>query len=93
MQKKLHSLEADTSTSQKSNEQTVNVIDFLNPIGDEIAVKYLFENRALTEKPGDTFKMIDEQNGKVVMPGAIPDSAAHKLSRRIAVLRPGKILC
>ena len=85
MQKKLNSLDANTSANQDSSREVVNIVDFLNEYGDEVVIKYLFEHKELVAKLGDPFDMIDK-NGNVVMPSPIPENAAHRLSGRIAVL-------
>lgn len=86
MQKKLRSLDASTSSDQKSSDELVNITDFLNPYGDVICLKYLMEHKELVKKLGDPFGMVDEKTGQIRMPAQIPDNAAHKLSGRMAVM-------
>jgi len=95
MQKKLHSLDANTSSNQKSSDELVNVVDFLNVYGDELVVEYLFNNaqemsavntsQSLIRKLGDPFDMIQD-DGSVKMPVKTPPDAAHRITGRVAVL-------
>ncbi len=86
MQKKLRSLDANTSSNQKSSEEVVNVVDFLNTYGDEVVIKYLVDNPELVLKLGDPFNMYNEKLKKVIAPVQDVPDAAHRLSGRIAIL-------
>jgi len=86
LQKKLRSLDANTSSNQKQNDQLLNISDFLNKYGDEIVVKYLMENTQLIAKLGDPLKMINS-SGQVQEPETSQKlNAAHRVSGRVAVL-------
>ena len=82
LQKKLKSLDANTTSNQKQSSTILQTEDFLNKYGDKIVTEYLFENLELNEKIGDPLKFEDDnKDGK-----AIIEDAAHKVSGRVAVL-------
>lgn len=80
LQKKLKSLDANTTSNQKSSTKILDVPDFLNKYGDRIVAEYLKENpeiNLLLDDPigvggGDTEEGLED--------------AAHKVSGRVAVL-------
>jgi len=78
LQKKLKSLDANTSSNQKQSNSILDVPDFLNKYGDKVVVEYLKENpdiNALLGNPVDLGGGTELNNG-----------AAHKVSGRVAVL-------
>ncbi|HUX53947.1 MAG TPA: strawberry notch C-terminal domain-containing protein [Williamwhitmania sp.] len=79
LQKKLKSLDANTTSNQKNSETIMKSDDFLNKYGDEIVVTYLSENPELNEVIGDPLKL----NGTKA---ENTEDAAHRVSGRIAVL-------
>lgn len=78
LQKKLKSLDANTSSNQKQSSKILEVPDFLNKYGDEIVYNYLQENLALNEQLGDPLKFGSGESSK--------EDAALKTSGRVAVL-------
>lgn len=85
LQKKLHSLDANTSSNQKQSDNLINIVDFLNKIGDQLVVKYLIENQPMIHKLGDPLGMIDSET-KEIHPPTDFTNAAHRVSGRVAVL-------
>jgi hypothetical protein len=82
LQRKLKSLDANTTSSQKQNENLMDNrnSDFLNKYGDQIVVEYLKENPLINRAIGDPLKMEGEETIN------IPADAAHRVSGRIAIL-------
>lgn len=78
LQKKLKSLDANTSSNQKQSESLLNVPDFLNKYGDEIVYDYLTENPDINDMLGDPLKIGKE--------GENSENAALRVSGRVAVL-------
>lgn len=76
LQKKLKSLDANTSSNQKQSDKIMNVEDFLNKYGDKVVKEYLEENPEINEILDDPLKSSEE---------AI-EGLAHKVSGRVAVL-------
>jgi P-loop containing NTP hydrolase pore-1/C-terminal domain on Strawberry notch homologue len=95
LQKKLKSLDANTSSNQKQSNKILDVPDFLNKYGDKIVKDYLIENprinyllnNPLHLKNGDEDNMEEDSisNGKTEEKTNLAD-AAHKVSGRVAVL-------
>ncbi|HEY8935689.1 MAG TPA: strawberry notch C-terminal domain-containing protein, partial [Cyclobacteriaceae bacterium] len=74
LQKKLKSLDANTTSNQKSSTKILDVPDFLNKYGDKVVDEYLAENpeiNALLDFP---------------LASGEKEEAAHKVSGRVAVL-------
>ena len=90
MQKKLHSLYANTSANQKASDELVSVVDFINKYGNRVVCEYLLSKSGLITKLGDPAGMIDSKSGNISMPAPIPDDAAHKTTGRIAILEIGE---
>lgn len=90
MQKKLHSLSANTSANQKASDELVSVVDFINKYGNKVVCEYLLSKSGLINKLGDPAKMMDAKSGGIGMPNPIPDDAAHKTTGRIAILEIGE---
>ena len=59
---KLKSLDANTTSSQKSKFNEMQVVDYLNKYGDEVTWQYMLEHPELSEKLGDPLKMLSEGN-------------------------------
>jgi hypothetical protein len=78
LQKKLKSLDANTSSNQKQSSSILDVPDFLNKYGDAIVMEYLKENIELNELLGDPLKLRGEKEVK--------EDGALKVSGRVAVL-------
>ncbi len=81
LQKKLKSLDANTTSNQKSSTKILDVPDFLNKYGDKIVAEYLKENPEVN-------KLLDDPLGieKREVEAAVLEDAAHKVSGRVAVL-------
>jgi hypothetical protein len=81
LQKKLKSLDANTTSNQKSSTKILDVPDFLNKYGDRIVAEYLNENKEVNT-------LLDDPLGleKREADGAELEDAAHKVSGRVAVL-------
>lgn len=83
LQKKLKSLDANTTSNQKQSTKILDVPDFLNKYGDKIVKEYLSENHDINDLLDDPLHLKDsgEDNGRNTM-----EEAAHKVSGRVAVL-------
>src|SRR5207237_831131 len=85
LQRKLKSLDANTTSNQKQSTKILDVPDFLNKYGDRLVKEYLTENPEVD-------KLIDRplSDGDVEHDGTDRESyvtdAAHKVSGRVAVL-------
>lgn len=82
LQKKLKSLDANTSSNQKQSTKILDVPDFLNKYGDKIVTEYLLENPNINELLNDPLKLNNTDNEE----GNSTEDAAHKVSGRVAVL-------
>jgi len=81
LQKKLKSLDANTSSNQKQSDKILHVEDFLNKYGDKIVTEYLTENDDINQLLGDPLDFEGDNKGSSVI-----EDAAHKVSGRVAVL-------
>jgi hypothetical protein len=82
LQKKLKSLDANTTSNQKQSTKILDVPDFLNKYGDKIVKEYLQENPDINELLNDPLELTktkSESRGEV-------EDAAMKVSGRVAVL-------
>lgn len=84
LQKKLKSLDANTSSNQKNSENLLSVDDFLNKYGDTIVKNYLLENVDLNEKLGDLLNLKESSSDNQKQ--SVPENLAHRASGRVAVL-------
>lgn len=84
LQKKLKSLDANTTSSQKQSEELLDKTqaDFLNKYGDGIVAEYLLENKEINTLIGDPLKLDGTSIDKM------PDitDASHRVSGRVAIL-------
>jgi len=92
LQRKLKSLDANTTSNQKSSQQLMKSDDFLNKYGDKIVMEFLKEfpefNTAIGEPYGKKSANSDgegEDSGSTDKDGT-PEGAAHKVSGRVAIL-------
>ena len=87
LQKKLKSLDANTSANQRNSEALMKSEDFLNKYGDRVVAIYMKENPDLNEALGDPLHLNDsESDSGKRSKGSAPENAAHKVSGRVAVL-------
>lgn len=82
LQKKLKSLDANTTSNQKQSTKILDVPDFLNKYGDKVVTQYLQDNPDINKLLGDPLKFEDTRNEG----GNVLEDAAHKVSGRVAVL-------
>lgn len=59
---KLKSLDANTTSSQKSKFNEMEIVDYLNKYGDEVVWEYMKEHPELEERLGDPLKILKESN-------------------------------
>lgn len=78
LQKKLKSLDANTSSNQKQSNSILDVPDFLNKYGDQVVLEYLQENKEVNDLLDNPLKLGTGQE--------IKEGGAHKVSGRVAVL-------
>lgn len=82
---KLKSLDANTTSSQKSKVNEMEIVDFLNKYGDQVVVEYLKENRELADKLLDPLHfegLEDEKIDKITA----SEGDASKVAGRVALL-------
>ncbi|MFN4313306.1 MAG: strawberry notch C-terminal domain-containing protein [Chitinophagaceae bacterium] len=85
LQKKLKSLDANTTSNQKQSTKILDVPDFLNKYGDKIVKEYLMENKDINDLLDDPLHLSDsgeDSDGR----SAAMEEAAHRVSGRVAVL-------
>ena len=81
---KLKSLDANTTSNQKSKTNEIEVVDFLNKYGDEVVADYLWENLDINDKLNNPLEIGDgtsESSGEKA-----PDGISRKASGRVALL-------
>ena len=59
---KLKSLDANTTSSQKSKFNEIEIVDYLNKYGDEVVWEYMKEHPELEERLGDPLEMLHDGN-------------------------------
>ena len=84
LQKKLKSLDANTTSNQKQSTKILDVPDFLNKYGDKLVKEYLGENPAINMLLDDPLHMADSSADSGDY--SLTEDAAHKVSGRVAVL-------
>jgi hypothetical protein len=84
LQKKLKSLDANTTSNQKQSTKILDVPDFLNKYGDKIVVEYLMENPGVNRLLDDPLHLTDSESDSGS--SLVPEDAAHRVSGRVAVL-------
>ncbi|MBS1981685.1 MAG: strawberry notch C-terminal domain-containing protein [Bacteroidetes bacterium] len=84
LQKKLKSLDANTTSNQKQSEAVLSVDDFLNKIGDRVVTTYLKDNPTINTLLDDPLGLSESSadNGN----NTVMEDAAHRVSGRVAVL-------
>ena len=83
LQRKLKSLDANTTSNQKQSSRVLDVSDFLNKYGDKVVVEYLHENKIINDLIGNPLN-IREEDGEIKSDNI--EDKAHKVSGRIAIL-------
>ena len=90
---KLKSLDANTTSSQKSKFNEMQVVDYLNKYGDEVTWQYMTEHPELEEKLGDPLKMLSsnkdedtKRNPLFEKEGGEKDGCAAKIARYLPFL-------
>jgi len=86
LQKKLKSLDANTTSNQKQSTKILDVPDFLNKYGDKIVRDYLMENKEINELLDDPLSLEDSKGDSGSQNAVVLEDAAHKVSGRVAVL-------
>ncbi len=61
---KLKSLDANTTSSQKSKFNEMEIVDYLNKYGDDVVWEYLKEHPELAERLGDPLDMLQEKKAE-----------------------------
>lgn len=79
LQKKLKSLDANTSSNQKNSKGMLDFVDFLNKYGDRVILEYLKENPSINKTLGDPLKLEGEGGPNL-------EDAAHRVTGRVAIL-------
>ncbi|MBO4601624.1 MAG: strawberry notch C-terminal domain-containing protein [Salinivirgaceae bacterium] len=69
LQKKLKSLDANSTSNQKQSTTVIDVPDFFNKYGNRIAYDYLIENPLINAKLNDAAKAPEKEDGKADVPG------------------------
>lgn len=82
---KLKSLDANTTSNQKSKSNEIDIVDFLNKYGDEVCIEYLKDNPDVNEKLLDPMKMSDKSESELER-YTTEDGAASKIAGRVALL-------
>lgn len=86
---KLKSLDANTTSSQKSKFNEMEVVDYLNKYGDEVTWQYMIEHPELSEKLGDPLNMLSESgedSNTDDASGAKKEGCAAKIARYLPFL-------
>lgn len=86
---KLKSLDANTTSSQKSKFNEMEVVDYLNKYGDEVTWQYMIEHPELSENLGDPLNMLSEsgeESNTDDASGAKKEGCAAKIARYLPFL-------
>lgn len=86
LKKKLKSLDANTTSNQKSSEDQLKSDDFLNKYGSKVVTEYLNENPLLNMKLGDPLNLGGDEEKTSNSDNKPLEYAAHKVSGRVAIL-------
>jgi hypothetical protein len=82
---KLKSLDANTTSRQKSAMSLEGQVDFMNKYGDEIVYQYIKEDRDLAERLLDPFKFADKSDDEIENSSTAPN-AVRRATNRVALL-------
>lgn len=83
MQRKLKSLDANTTSNAKQSKKVLDIVDFFNRYGDRVVVDYMIQNPEINKLTGNILKFEGDQPGEDSY--SIAD-AAHRVSGRVAIL-------
>jgi len=86
LQKKLKSLDANTTSNQKQSTKILDVPDFLNKYGDKIVKEYLIENPEVNKLLDDPLHLLLSGEDSGSSDTSHSEDAAHRVSGRVAVL-------
>ncbi len=86
LQKKLKSLDANTTSNQKNSQALLQSEDFLNKYGDHLIVDFLTENPELNEAIGDPLGLNKASGDNKTKEKDSLENAASQVSGRVAVL-------
>jgi predicted RNA methylase len=86
LQKKLKSLDANTTSNQKQSTKILDVPDFLNKYGDKMVKDYLGENKEVNDLLDDPLHLNSSKADSGNEEKETTENAAHKVSGRVAVL-------
>lgn len=88
LRKKLQSLDANTSSNKDQSSEILDVVDFLNPYGDEVVAQYLAKNEEVNQKIGMPidFSVVDKDGVAEYVPSTDIDDLAHMVTGRVAIL-------
>lgn len=86
---KLKSLDANTTSSQKSKFNEMEVVDYLNKYGDEVTWQYMVEHPELSEKLGDPLGLLNqdgEESSDDMKDNSRKEGCAAKIARYLPFL-------
>ncbi len=84
---KLKKLDANTTGSQKTSEDTLESQDFMNKYGDMVAWKWVEDNPALKEKMGwPTYRKVSTRNGPMWVRNETRTGAIRQVTGRAGLL-------
>ncbi len=84
LQKKLKSLDANTTSNQKNSQALLKNDDFLNKYGDKLILDYLKDNPDINEAIGDPLELNKKEEEKKKLVNL--EDAASRVAGRVAVL-------
>jgi hypothetical protein len=89
LQKKLKSLDANTTSNQKNSEALMQSDDFLNKYGDKIVTEFLAENYDFNKSIGNPLDLDFTQDKEIVDIKKVPIivDTANKIAGRVAILK------
>lgn len=86
---KLKSLDANTTSSQKSKFNEMEVVDYLNKYGDDVTWQYMVEHPELSEKLGDPLGLLNqdgEESSDDMKDNSRKEGCAAKIARYLPFL-------
>ncbi|HEY1048023.1 MAG TPA: strawberry notch C-terminal domain-containing protein, partial [Bacteroidia bacterium] len=86
LQKKIKSLDANTSSNQSNSSNLIDVPDFLNKYGDRVVFDYLVSNPRINKMIGDPAEILENQDEAKTPSAEKLADLSHKVSGRIAIL-------